>query len=191
MFRTFTLKTKPTARFASSLWILLTGFGCSPQMTGSLTPNGFNHSTYAYDVESQPKTSTLLNSDWVLDSAYESRGDLRPKETSSYKTTLSFDLNGDGVFEAKEGAFVYDLRYVHRVHSGVIWLRTVPVSMTLRDKELRVLMQDYVDGIAGSGMSSWRWAMRPRSLKSATPLTWFAKALEHSEAPNPSQQTSV
>jgi len=121
-------------------------------MTGSLSPTGFSHGKYAYEIGNPTGSPTLLGDDWILDSAFVSpEGDLRPKRTDDYKTSILFDVDGDGVFETEETALVYDLRYEHRVHSGVIWLRTVPISNTLRQKELRVLMQDYVDGVAGAG----------------------------------------
>jgi hypothetical protein len=45
----------------------------------------------------------------------------------------------------------YDLRFEHMQTAGVIWLSSVPVSTYDGGKELRVLMQDYVDSVAGAG----------------------------------------
>jgi hypothetical protein len=78
-------------------------------------------------------------------------GDLAPKNGGIYKTTFFFDLDGDGKLDNSHDALTYDLRFQHKKHEAYIWLRSIPLSSDLKDKDLRVLMKAYVDEIAGAG----------------------------------------
>jgi hypothetical protein len=129
--------------------------GCRPGLAGSMSPDGFKHGEHDYEVRAADKEGNLLSSDWRLDNIYVQKSGgmtvTEPKRSAEYMTTLHFDTDGDGEPDLESKALVYDLRYVHKKHSGVIWLRTVPISQNLREKELRVLMQDYLDAVAGAG----------------------------------------
>jgi hypothetical protein len=137
------------------VWFAFVASACGASMTGVLDANGYKHSTYDYRVMPVAPTGALLPDGWMLDNLYGDSSQpgkpMKPKESSAYMTTYRFDTNGDGTTDGEEKALVYDLRYQHRVHSGIIWLRSVPLSQSLRDKELRVLMQEYVDDVAGAG----------------------------------------
>jgi hypothetical protein len=87
---------------------------------------------------------------WSLDNYRRELGEWVPKASNEYISTFDFDDNNDGRSDGTLSAFTYALRYEHRVHSGVIWLREVPISAKLRDKDLRILMQSYVDEITSS-----------------------------------------
>ncbi len=144
---------KTRGSIGSTFWgvlgvVLLSG--CTKAMTGTLTPEGYTHGKYAMAIDNSAGES-LLPEGWRLDSAYEKHGKLKAKNTPDYETKFSFDTDGDDKIDTNRTELIYDLRYVHKVHSGVIWIRTVPISNELREKELRVLMQDYVDEVAGAG----------------------------------------
>ncbi len=136
------------ARLTFSLCLILGA--CSPRQTGALTPDGYKHAKYDYAVQPLAGTPSLLPEDWAIDNLYVGRGgDLEAKDSGDYTTKYRLDTNGDGKTDVTRKEYTYDLRYVHRVHSGVVWLRTVPTPEIDRDRALRVLMQDYLDRIAG------------------------------------------
>lgn len=136
------------ARLTLSLCLILGA--CSPRQTGALTPEGYKHAKYDYAVQPLEGTATLLPEEWAIDNLYVGRGgDLEAKDSGDYTTKYQLDTDGDGTPDISPKTYTYDLRYVHRVHSGVVWLRTVPTPEIDRDRALRVLMQDYLDRIAG------------------------------------------
>ncbi|HZJ63365.1 MAG TPA: hypothetical protein VFD36_07545 [Kofleriaceae bacterium] len=122
---------------------------CGPAGQGS-----FGASTYAsshgFNVAYQKGTRQVLPDGWIIENYYYDGHAWMPKNQDSYVTKYPLDGNGDGVVDGELSRFTYELRYEHRVHSGVIWLRSIPVSSKLRNKDLRVLMQDYVDNITGT-----------------------------------------
>jgi hypothetical protein len=135
----------------------LSSFACTPALSGALTAEGYRHNTYHYQINAMDGSGALLPDGWAIDNLYEKRNEgstvatTAPKDGPDYMTEYVFDTDGDGKDDLSKKALAYDLRYVHRVHSGVIWVRTVPISQTMRDKDLRVLMKDYIDGVAGAG----------------------------------------
>jgi hypothetical protein len=123
---------------------------CEVNAPGALTPAGFSHDKYAYRVVTDG--STFLGNEWMLDNYFtDSMGAQQPKRDGAYATKYEFDRNGDGKVDTTQTALTYDLRFQHKKHEAFIWLRTIPISNELKDKDLRVLMKDYVDGIAGAG----------------------------------------
>ncbi|MBN9164442.1 MAG: hypothetical protein J0I07_26000 [Myxococcales bacterium] len=125
--------------------------GCGPGRTGTVTPRGFQHSVYKYSVEARTDGS-LMSTEWKLDNYYYSaRKELVEKDSTGYVVTVELDENGDGKYETRAEQHVYDLRFKHLVHDGRIFIRTFPVSQDLGKKKLSVLMQNYVEGVAGAG----------------------------------------
>ena len=118
---------------------------------GAFSDKGYKNTSYGYELRPVYSDGSLVPSGWLIDNYYESGGQLKPKEEGAYETKYHFDRDGDGALDDTEDALTYDLRFTHRLHSGVMWLRTVPISQRQRDTDLRVLMQDYVDDIAGAG----------------------------------------
>ncbi|HEX2687890.1 MAG TPA: hypothetical protein VHN14_14785 [Kofleriaceae bacterium] len=117
---------------------------------GSFETTGYR-SDYGYDVAYVPGTRSLLPGAWGLDNFRLDRGgQWVHKDNGRYRARFAFDHDGDGVADDELTTYTYALRYEHRVRAGVIWLREIPISAKLRHKELRVLMQDYVDQIAGA-----------------------------------------
>jgi hypothetical protein len=130
--------------------VAATTTACGPGAKGALTPAGYESESPKYRVVKAGES--FLGDDWVLDNyAVNERGNLRPKSEGIYKTTFAFDLDGDGKLDRGHDALTYDLRFQHKKHEAFIWLRSLPLATELKDKDLRVLMKDYVDEIAGAG----------------------------------------
>jgi hypothetical protein len=128
----------------------LIGLACAPSARGALGPEGFSHNDYAYRVVAQ-KDGRFLPESWKLDNYYEGTGGLKPKDGKDWIVEYSLDEDGDGEEDFKVEELVYDLRFEHLEHDGVIFLRTIPISTDMKQKKLSVLMERYVEGIAGAG----------------------------------------
>lgn len=104
----------------------------------------------------------MLPTAWVIDNYRRDRGELVAKDEDRYNTKYEFDDNEDGIVDHDHEIELptYALRYEHKVHSGVIWLRNIPLAKKLRAKELRVLMQSYIDEISGTSYETIRLADR-------------------------------
>jgi hypothetical protein len=145
-----TMRSRAFLLFAGALIATAAAGACVVKAPGSMSPTGFTHDQYEYRVAMQD--STFLGNDWMLDNYYtDGDGASRPKHDGAYATKYLLDSNGDGKVDVKRDALTYDLRFQHRKHEAFIWLRTIPIPNELKDKELRVLMKDYVDEIAGAG----------------------------------------
>jgi len=144
------------ARIESWTWhitalVIATAFACAPPPTGDIGPNGYQNRSYRYQVASL-SNGNLMSADWKLDNYYVGKKkSLRPKEGDDYITEYSLDADGDGLFETKAKEYLYDLRFKHLVHDGVIFLRTIPVSADLERKKLSTLMDRFIEQIAGAG----------------------------------------
>jgi hypothetical protein len=76
---------------------------------------------------------------------------LVPKDTAEYLTNFHFDVDGDGSADTSEKDFLYELRFASLHNDGIIWLRTFPIATYDAQKELRVLMKEYIDGASVAG----------------------------------------
>ena len=144
------------SRLAVVLFCGVVGCGANKNV---FTANAFHQGRYEYDVAYQDVAAQrLLPEDWRIDNYYSRANDptLRPKTFGKYETEVEFDVDGDGHCEAKETLSTFDLRFENRHSAGVIWLRSVPIDETDRDKELRVLMRNAVDSVAGAEYVYWR-----------------------------------
>lgn len=130
-------------------WITV---ACMSPPSGSLTPTGYQHEEHDYGVRTTPGgDDRLMGSHWQVDNFYGERDAWMPKDGPAYLTTYTLDRDGDGEFESEVEAYVYDLRYTHREHDGVVFLRSIPLSRTQKEKRLKVLMHRFIDDIAGAG----------------------------------------
>ena len=152
--------------------------GCKPAASGSFTADAFEQATYHYKVLAPDAT---LGQGWLIDNFYTSprTGRLEPKTADIYLTKYELDLNGDGKVDLKTDAPTYDLRYTHRQRASVIWLRTFPLPKNLEETELRVLMRQFVDEIAGAGYEAVRLSPE-RSV--VTERRYAAEIVDQSEA---------
>jgi hypothetical protein len=127
---------------------------CGPPATVAFDGYGYKHQGYGYRVLNQGG-DRLLPPEWALDNLYwTSSKKLEQKHTPDYLATFKFDIDGDGDTDRDEKGFLYDLRFKHTKRDAVIWLRTLPISTDLREKDLRVLVQRYVDEVSGAGFEA-------------------------------------
>jgi len=129
--------------------------GCGADGKNVFTANGFHQGRYQYDVAYQDAgAQRILPDDWRIDNYYSQP--LRPKTSGKYETEVVFDGDGDGRYEATETLATYDLRFENKHSAGVIWLRSIPIDSTDSDKDLRVLMRNAVDSVAGGEYVYWK-----------------------------------
>lgn len=144
--------------------------GCPAMHGGAFEATGFR-STYGYEIPYERGTQRLLPADWTLVNFEQtSDGGWARKTSSRYVTKYELDDDDDG--DGRAGSFIewpmYAVRYEHRVHAGAIWLRDIPIQTKLRDKDLHVLMQAYIDEIAKATYetvqrgSTSAWAPEPQ-----------------------------
>jgi hypothetical protein len=151
---------------------------CMPAASGSFTADAFEQTPYHYKVLAP---DTTLGQGWLIDNFYTSprNGRLEPKTADIYRTKYELDINGDGRVDVTHEEPTYDLRYTHRQRASVIWLRTFPLPQNLEQTELRVLMRQYVDEIAGAGYEAVRLSPE-RSV--VTERRYAAEIVDQSEA---------
>ncbi|MBN1654963.1 MAG: hypothetical protein JXA30_14435 [Deltaproteobacteria bacterium] len=97
------------------------------------------------------KGQAILPNYWQIDNFYvDERHRPLPKKGADYEVTVYIDYDLDGDVDDIGEFYTYDLRFTHKRNAGVIWLRTVPISVKLREKELRVMAQSYVESAAAT-----------------------------------------
>lgn len=118
---------------------------------GAVSAKGFSQTKFGYEVAAQK--DGIVGAEWQLDNFVYDQSELVPKKSDLYVTNYHLDLDGDGDGDADSHPreLLYDLRYTHRERSSVVWLRTFPISASLKTKALRVLLNDYVEEISGAG----------------------------------------
>ncbi|MFZ5893318.1 MAG: hypothetical protein ACOY0T_19820 [Myxococcota bacterium] len=141
-------------KLASLPFILCAFAGCFHSAIERFDARGYINKDYAYRVLGP--APSLLGGDWIVDNFYESKGRWREKDGPAYRIQYEFDTDGDGSLDTKRELPLYDLRFKHRRHNASVWLRATPFSTEWRERELRVLVQAYVDSIAGGGYEAAR-----------------------------------
>lgn len=135
-------------------WLLGLAFvliGCGPTSYASFDKRGFRHTEYGYSVMAMFKGQAILPNYWQIDNFYvDERHRPLPKKGADYEVTVYIDYDLDGDVDDIGEFYTYDLRFTHKRNAGVIWLRTVPISVKLREKELRVMAQSYVESAAAT-----------------------------------------
>jgi hypothetical protein len=147
-------------RWALVLALGLPALACGPSVRGAISADGFRHNDYACRVLPM-KDGRLMGEAWKLDNFYEddefdadsgqTKKVTKPKDGKNYVVEYQLDHDGDGEVDAEVEELVYDLRFEHREHDGVVFLRTIPLSTDMKHKKLSVLMDRYVEQIAGAG----------------------------------------
>lgn len=130
----------------------------------------FHHVTYDYSVVVQP-TGRLMSEDWRLDNyapSPTSTGLGRPKVTDPYVSTMGLDDDGDGDYEVQVRIPTYDLLFKHRRDDGVIFLSTFPVSQHAGDRELSIMLRDFVESAALSGQITHKHG--DRTVRTSSPM---------------------
>lgn len=128
--------------------------GCAPPVRTVVDASGYAHKKYDLKVKSL-ENDLLMPEGWELDSHYwkakVGRDDLVPKEGDEYVIEYRFDLDGDGEFEFKADEYAFELRFEHLEHDGVIFLRAIPLSSNQEKKRLNVVLDRYLEQVAGAG----------------------------------------
>jgi hypothetical protein len=144
--------------------LLVTGcaelLATSPGVTSAASQfrsDGYHHPRYGYGVRYLGGSAAqLLGTEWVLDNFTLEQGVPQSmKEGKAYTVKRTYDLDDDGVVDKTvEDEPLFDLRFEHRRLGAVIWLRTLPISTSLGERDLRVLAQNYVKEVSGAGITA-------------------------------------
>lgn len=147
-------KSRPKRRCCSSLRkaVRFAAFGlltvaCTASSFG---PHGFTHPDEQYRITANGPR--ILGDDWILDSHYGDPDSPTQKTGPDYRLPIDFDTDDDGTTDYRTDTSLYDTRWIHRVHSNVIWTRTIPLPEKFAQREPRVLLADYIERISGTGM---------------------------------------
>lgn len=133
--------------------LLLQGCGASVAPLGRMTDEGFEHATYDYRIRYAPDSDgRLMPPEWILDNytVVESGAVGEPKVGAAYLRPVNVDVDGDGDEDDRENVYVHDLLFRHRYTGASLWVRSVVTSRLLYEQELRVIVRNFVDGLAGT-----------------------------------------
>lgn len=119
----------------------------------------FGNENHAYAVTyDDAYNQMILGPDWILDNYQRTparkKGDpdtFTRKVGNEYTSVAKFDLDDDGTYEDTVKLPSYDFLFKNRKTNAQIWVSTIPLSRDLGDKELRVLLSNYVDLASGAG----------------------------------------
>jgi hypothetical protein len=146
------------------LGALLGATSCTPVTTKAAFNDAHFSSGYGYDIAYRGGNKQVLPEAWRLDNYRFNQNQWLPKQQREYVTQYDFDDNDDGRIDRRISTFTYVLRYEHRVRSGVIWLRNIPLPQTLRSKDLRVLMQSYIEELTRTTYERVRLGMNTTAI---------------------------
>lgn len=133
----------------AALFCLVLFAACHPTV-GVFSPTGYVAPKYHYVVHyAVPAQDLLMPADWQIDNLYGKGTHLSAKTGSDYQAKLFLDLNQNGVEQKVGTVQIYDLRFTNRRTAGVISLRTFPIDLDEKDKELRVLLDTLVENMSG------------------------------------------
>jgi hypothetical protein len=102
-----------------------------------------------------PERRALMSEDWSLDNweTYPDGSPREPREGEGWTSNLAVDLDGDGTADAHGPVPTFDLRFSHRRDGALVWIRTIPVSERVAERDLSVVAHDYVEEAAGANYS--------------------------------------
>lgn len=119
--------------------------GAAATFTGGRYQNGLYG--YEYTYENGP----LPADEWKLDN-YQVGADGKPTSPKKGEDArVVVDADGDGDYESTGRHPDPDVRYVHLKDDGTISMRTIPVSADLSQKDLKLLLERWVDSLSGEG----------------------------------------
>ncbi len=113
----------------------------------------YRHRFHDYHVGFLPGASSPLPPGWRLENLLV-RKDRRlgpTKPGSEYRHGVRLDPDGDGEFEESADVLTYDLLFKHDKHNGRIWVSTVALPGTMRERSLSVLTRDYLESVSTTG----------------------------------------
>jgi hypothetical protein len=123
--------------------------------TATIGPTGFDQPNFQYRLNYQDAArGVFFGPDWQLDNYFLEGGRLKAKKGPEYVAMREIDEDGDGTvsqWEKKE-EFIYDLRFVNVHDDGILWIKAHPLSQQSVQKDLDVLLNNYADGLSGTGL---------------------------------------
>jgi hypothetical protein len=159
--------------------------GCATG-NGSFKADGFHHNDYPYVVHyGTPAAREFLGPDWRIDN-YIVSSDGSPgqaKTAAGYRGIQELDLDGDGKPDNTE-VYYFDLKLANRKTSAVIWIQAIPLGQEESERNLRVLMDHYVEAIAGTGLYALKYQEHDTdrdALKQVRARTYAAKVVDSKE----------
>ena len=143
-----------------TMWVLMlsvVGLSTGCASSGALGPNGYTQAQVKYQVTySDPAKNSFLPEDWALDNySYDSvKKSWVEKKGNQYRATRYLDEDGDGTISNSETheENLFDLRFVNTRDNGVIWLKVHPMAFTDSKRDLDVVLENYADGLEGTGL---------------------------------------
>ena len=120
--------------------------------SGVFSKDAFHNKVYPYTIGyTDPKDRSILGPDWLVEN-YFSNDDGVPtgqKTDDGYRKDREIELaNGEKTLTTVD---VFDVLLAHKTSSGIIWLRTIPVSPRAQARNLRVVAEEYAEALSGRG----------------------------------------
>lgn len=147
----------PAWRIRGLAWMVCALGGCAtvhPPDVMDKWHASYRHRLYDYHVAFAPGVSSPLPTDWRLENLVRSKnrqlGSTKPGREYRHGVRLDPDL--DGEFEEAASVFTYDLLFKHGKHNGRIWLSTIALPGTMRERNLNVLARDYLESVSTTGV---------------------------------------
>lgn len=126
--------------------------GCSSTQT--FFPSAFRSADAPYEIPySDPKRRALLGSGWrVVNYKYDETGPADEKTKGDFESTISWEF-ADG----RRGTIsttTYELLLEH-TSNATIWVRLLPMPISVRRKNVRTIAENYVNNLAGSVLTDF------------------------------------
>lgn len=125
--------------------------GCGATQRGSFTAAGYQDSVFDLRVTPASSSGMPMDDQWNLDSHFLKSKEWTPKTGPEWQLEYRFDHDDDGETDSSQKSYAYDLKFVHAVHGGSIFVRTMPYSRKYAQRDLKVLMRSYIDGASRVG----------------------------------------
>lgn len=114
---------------------------------------GYDRPKYGYRiVYKNASKRQFINADWRLDNFYRDHDGkwTRKRGSDYYGIRLTEDDKHGGV--KKEKVHFFELKLGHRRNNGVIWVQIFDLLPKHRDRQLDVLLANYVESLSGTGL---------------------------------------
>jgi hypothetical protein len=143
-------------RLSCLVIVLLAGAlaGCATS-AGAWDENGFNQKAYGWTAQYPKGQAELLDANWRLDNWERTEdGSWAEKTSDKYMVKVGQDEDRDGKISSGERHTVplYDLKFTSATDNGVVWVQTRAVLEWDAQKDLDVLIENYADSLAGTGL---------------------------------------
>jgi hypothetical protein len=138
-------------------WLVLGVFvmGCSPSAS-TAAGSALVHPQFPYGVSyDDADAKSVLGDEWKLETyrrkrQRSQRAPVELERKEGYEATYLFDFDDDDKTDAKERLPIPDLLFVNRRTNARIEVVTLLLDTTLARKELRVLLQNVIEGGTGT-----------------------------------------